>query len=136
MKAQYLMKIIKNSDLAHCIAPFGFLISLLVGLIFGSHSYAQTTEIRVPEYIGSKICAGCHQQSYQAWNKSHHSWALRMPDKENVLGDFNNIKFTHKDVTTRFTTRDGRYFIETLGSEGKTADFEVKYTIGVEPLQQ
>lgn len=130
------MQIIKNSDLAHCLKSFGFFVTLSTSLFFGTHLHAQTTEIKAPEYIGSKICAGCHQQSYQDWNKSHHSWALRMPDKKNVLGDFNDIKFVDKDVTSRFTTRDGRYFIETLGSDGKIADFEVKYTIGVEPLQQ
>src|SRR4029078_5855212 len=39
-------------------------------------------------------------------------------------------------VTTRFFRRDGRYFVNTDGPDGKLADFEVKYTFGVSPLQQ
>ena len=36
----------------------------------------------------------------------------------------------------RFFTRDGKYFVRTDGPDGKLADFEIKYTFGVYPLQQ
>ncbi len=55
---------------------------------------------------------------------------------ETVRGDFNDARFTYSGVTSSFFKRDGRYFVRTDGPDGKLADFEVKYTFGVEPLQQ
>ena len=42
----------------------------------------------------------------------------------------------HQGLTTRFFRRDGRFFVHTDGPDGKPADFEVRYTFGVAPLQQ
>ena len=53
-----------------------------------------------------------------------------------VLGDFRNAKFAYAGTTSNFFTRDGRYFVRTDGPDGKLADFEIRYTFGVEPLQQ
>ena len=41
-----------------------------------------------------------------------------------------------RGVTSSFFRRDGKFFVRTDGPDGKLADFEVKYTFGVEPLQQ
>ncbi len=67
---------------------------------------------------------------------SHHSWALREPAPANVLGDFNDARFTHRGLTSRFFRRDGRYFVETDDAGGALKEFEVKYVVGVTPLQQ
>ena len=53
-----------------------------------------------------------------------------------MLGDFNDASITHKTVTTRFTMKDGKYFVETEGADGKPQTFEVRYTVGHRPLQQ
>jgi len=53
-----------------------------------------------------------------------------------VRGDFHDAKLEYAGVTTRFFQRDGKYFARTDGPDGQVADFEVKYTFGVEPLQQ
>ena len=55
---------------------------------------------------------------------------------ETVRGDFNDAKFTYQGVTSNFFKRDGKFFVRTDGPDGKLADFEVRYTFGVEPLQQ
>jgi predicted CXXCH cytochrome family protein len=55
---------------------------------------------------------------------------------DTVQGDFDGASFRHQGVTTRFFRRDGRFFVHTDGPDGKPGDFEVKYTFGVEPLQQ
>ena len=89
---------------------------------------------REPNYVSSQTCAVCHVDQAAAWSNSHHSWAWREPTPESVLGDFNDASIHHKGVTTRFLTRDGRYYLETDGSDGKPREFEVKYTVGVEPL--
>ena len=53
-----------------------------------------------------------------------------------VLGDFDNTIFRYAGVESRFSRRDGKFYVRTDGADGKLADFEVKYTFGVHPLQQ
>ena len=53
-----------------------------------------------------------------------------------VLGNFDNARFTYAGVQSIFFRREGRYFVRTDGADGKLADFEIRYTFGVEPLQQ
>ena len=53
-----------------------------------------------------------------------------------VLGDFSNASFDYFGVSSRFFRRDNKFFVETDGPDGKLATFEVKYTFGIEPLQQ
>ena len=53
-----------------------------------------------------------------------------------VLGDFNDASFTKDGVVTTFLTRDGRYFVRTVGPDGQPGEFEVAFTLGVAPLQQ
>src|SRR5690606_21035624 len=36
----------------------------------------------------------------------------------------------------RFFRRDGKFFVNTEGPDGEYHDYEVKYTFGVDPLQQ
>ena len=55
---------------------------------------------------------------------------------KSVLGDFNDASFDYHGVRSRFFRRDGTFFVETDGPDGKLATFEVKYTFGVDPLQQ
>jgi tetratricopeptide (TPR) repeat protein len=55
---------------------------------------------------------------------------------ETVLGDFNNREFTHTGITSRFFRKDDRFMVRTDGPDGKLADYEIKYTFGVTPLQQ
>ncbi len=53
-----------------------------------------------------------------------------------VLGDFNDAVVTTPGVTARFFRREGKFFVNTEGAGGNTADFEIRYTFGLEPLQQ
>jgi predicted CXXCH cytochrome family protein len=82
------------------------------------------------------VCKECHQDQFNAWRDSHHAWALRAPSAENVLANFDNTVFEHKGVNSRFFRRDQRYFVETAGPDGKATEYEIKYTVGVSPLQQ
>ena len=60
----------------------------------------------------------------------------RSPTAESVLGDFANAKFAYAGTTSTFSRRDGKFFVNTDGPDGKLADYEIKYTFGVRPLQQ
>jgi predicted CXXCH cytochrome family protein len=89
-----------------------------------------------PEYVANTLCIGCHQAAGDAWAKSHHFMAMAPPTEQTVRGDFANTSFKHQGVTSRFFKRDGKFFVNTDGPDGRLADFEIKYTFGVDPLQQ
>ena len=89
-----------------------------------------------PTFVGSATCGGCHQSEMAAWRGSHHDLAMQEATAETVLGDFDDASFSHGGVTSRFFKRDGRFFVTTDGPDGKLADFEIRYTFGVYPLQQ
>jgi predicted CXXCH cytochrome family protein len=87
-------------------------------------------------FIDNKTCLGCHQEEAKQWQGSHHQKAMSEATEATVLGDFNNVTFNDAGVTSRFFKKDARFFVNTIGVDGKLADFEVKYTFGVQPLQQ
>ena len=89
-----------------------------------------------PEHISSEACASCHVNETKVWRQSHHAWAWKTPTPESVLGDFDNTRFVHKGMVSKFTTHEGKYYVETEGSNGKPAVFEIKGAIGITPLQQ
>ena len=87
-------------------------------------------------YVGDGSCAECHAKQSKEWLGSHHDRAMQPATAETVLANFNGATFSQHGVTTRFFKQDGRFFVNTEGSDGKPADFEVKFTFGVDPLQQ
>lgn len=88
------------------------------------------------DYAGSTTCQGCHDKEYKQWQNSHHAWAMREANASTVLGDFNNVTYSHQGIITEFSQSDGQYFVRTQGADGKTHSFKIAYTFGVEPLQQ
>lgn len=91
---------------------------------------------RTAAYVDSGTCGECHREAFDAWTGSHHDLAMGEATSETVLGDFDDTTFTHFGVTSRFFTQNGRFFVNTEGPAGEMADFELRYTFGVEPLQQ
>jgi tetratricopeptide (TPR) repeat protein len=61
---------------------------------------------------------------------------MQIANETTVLGDFADRRFAYGAVTSTFSRREGRYMVRTDGPDGKLADFEIKYTFGVRPLQQ
>ena len=86
--------------------------------------------------VDNARCVGCHQDAAGQWQQSHHFMAMAAPTAATVRGNFDGATFRHQGVTSRFFRRDGKYFVNTDGPDGKVADFEVAYTFGVDPLQQ
>ncbi len=90
----------------------------------------------VATFVGSETCAGCHQAEAKLWDASQHKAAMAHATDQTVLGNFNDASFDYYGVHSRFFRRDGKFMVETDGPDGKLATFEVKYTFGVDPLQQ
>jgi tetratricopeptide (TPR) repeat protein len=87
-------------------------------------------------FVGAQACAGCHRQEPVRWSGSDHARAMQLASEATVLGDFADRRFTQGSVTSTFFRRAGQFMVRTDGPDGQLADFEIKYTFGVTPLQQ
>ena len=90
----------------------------------------------IAAYVGSDTCAGCHRGEADLWGKSQHKVAMQHATETSVLGDFNDAGFDYFGIHSKFFRRDGKFLVETDGQDGKLATFAVKYTFGIDPLQQ
>jgi len=87
-------------------------------------------------FVGSETCAGCHPAEADLWRSSQHNHAMDHATEKSVLGDFADAGFDHFGVHSSFFRKDGKFFVETDGADGKLGVFEIRYTFGVDPLQQ
>jgi tetratricopeptide (TPR) repeat protein len=88
------------------------------------------------EYVGRENCRECHEKEYTLFRGSDHDMAMDTAIEETVLGDFNNISYTHFGITSRFFKENGKYMVHTEGPDGTMEDYQVSYVFGVRPLQQ
>ncbi len=105
-------------------------------LLNGSGSTWTSHDSSVATFVGSETCSGCHQAETDLWRTSQHKHAMDHATEKTVLGDFNDASFDYFGIHSRFFRKDGKFFVETDGPDGKLAVFEVKYTFGIDPLQQ
>jgi predicted CXXCH cytochrome family protein len=87
-------------------------------------------------FVGSEACADCHGAETALWKRSQHKHAMQHASAASVLGDFDNTSFDYYGVHSRFFRKDDKFLVETDDRDGKLATFEVKYTFGIDPLQQ
>jgi tetratricopeptide (TPR) repeat protein len=130
----------------HALIAVGAIVILLAGLAYfelAERNKAPAKDAPTPAavttaatYVGGKACEGCHAKAYGAWRGSDHDLAMQVADERSVLGNFDNAKLAYAGTTSTFFRRDGRFYVNTDGPDGKRADFAIKYTFGVRPLQQ
>ena len=87
-------------------------------------------------FVDNQVCAECHQLEFKEWSGSNHDLGMQPANEKTVLGNFNDTRFTYFGVTSHFFKKGPKFFVNTDGPDGKMTDFEIRYTIGVEPLQQ
>lgn len=110
------------------------MIAVAILVLTVANGSAQDT-VTAPEYVGTAVCADCHEQQATSWKQSHHALAWTAPTSANILGDFDNSSFEHRGVTHRFLTEGENFFIE-REAEGSSERFPVIGVAGVAPLQQ
>lgn len=88
------------------------------------------------QYVGSATCITCHAQQGELWKQSDHHQAMDLPAPATVKADFNNTSFTHHGLTSRFSMREGKYFVATDNARGQMEEFQILHTFGHYPLQQ
>jgi len=106
-------------------------IALLAGLALFASGTAGAAQ-----FVGRSVCADCHADQVALWSGSHHDLAMQPATVETVLGDFDNVSLTHYGVQSSFYRKDDKFMVRTEGADGKLQDYEIKYTFGVDPLQQ
>ncbi|HVQ77958.1 MAG TPA: multiheme c-type cytochrome, partial [Candidatus Binatia bacterium] len=102
----------------------------------GTEARASGATAAPATFVGAQACRTCHAAEFERWQGSHHALAMQVASEASVRGDFGNRRFTHAGITSSFFRRDGRFMVRTDGPDGQPADFEIKYTFGVTPLQQ
>lgn len=87
-------------------------------------------------FVGSRVCADCHETELERWRGSYHDLAMTEATEQTVLGDFDDAEFTANGLMSRFFRRDGQFMVRTDGPDGELHDYPVQYTFGWWPLQQ
>jgi predicted CXXCH cytochrome family protein len=111
-------------------------LTLILPTSFEDFKAHAANDLTAPTFAGSEACISCHQGEANLWQSSQHKRAMQHANEKSVLGDFNDASFDYYGVHSRFFSKDSKYLVETDGPDGTLATFEVKYTFGVEPLQQ
>ena len=111
---------------------------IVIAILITAYQTPSRAEEPTPasRFVGSAACAACHTKEYAAWQGSQHRAAMQGADEKTVLGDFNGAHFSYAGVTSTFSRRGGKFIVRTDGPDGKLHDYEVRYTFGVDPLQQ
>jgi predicted CXXCH cytochrome family protein len=112
------------------------IIFIGVAFTFLAAQFKRDKRTDTPTFVGTETCAQCHQSKADLWRRSQHKLAMAHATERSILADFNNTTFDYYGIRSRFYRKDGKYFAETDGPDGTLADFEIKYTFGVDPLQQ
>ena len=104
------------------------------GWIFADWWMCLPDDVR-PTYVGRGSCVECHAAEVQQWTGSDHDRAMDEATDATVLGDFSDVQFTHHGITSRMYRDGSKFMVYTEGPDGTMADFEVKYVLGIRPLQ-
>jgi predicted CXXCH cytochrome family protein len=117
-----------------------YLVAFLLESCNVPRDQKEATQVEVKNapltFVGSTTCQSCHTKEFNDWKKSDHYLAMLHAHDTTVLGNFNNTSYTADGVTNRFFKKDGKFYINTQGEDGKNHDYEVLYVFGYFPLQQ
>ena len=95
-----------------------------------------STKSAPAQMVDEQQCQGCHGAQAKDWQGSHHQLAMQVAESQTVLADFNNAAFKGEGENSRFFRKGNEFWVNTVGADGKPADFKVAYTFGIAPLQQ
>ena len=87
-------------------------------------------------FVGREVCRPCHEKQYDLYTGSDHDMAMDEASDSTVLGDFDHVSFTQGGLTSRFFKKNGQFYVNTEGPDGELADYKIRYTFGIRPLQQ
>ncbi|MBI2805537.1 MAG: C cytochrome precursor [Planctomycetes bacterium] len=91
-------------------------------------AFATNRPIQRPtgNYVGSGACRNCHPHNHSTWHDSYHRTMTQVASDESVIGDFNNVELTGKDLHVRLF-RQGKQFLAEL--DMRNPDFSETYQV-------
>jgi len=92
--------------------------------------------IYAADYAGNSSCAACHENEVQQLMVSDHYRSMQVASPASVLGNFSDITVNFHNIESRFFIRGDEFFVTTVGDDGESQTFPIKYTFGYSPLQQ
>ncbi len=88
-------------------------------------------------YLESTDCRKCHETNYASWHATFHRTMTQEAGPESVLGDFErNNTITYQGVRAEMVHKNGRYWMNLTGVDGKTEHLEIVRTVGSRRIQQ
>src|SRR5262245_29774641 len=100
------------------------IVAISLGYQFLNGSTRNASSASVATFIGSETSAVCHQDEADRLRGSQHKLATQYATEKSVLVDFNDVSFDYHGVLSRFFRKNGKFFVETDGPDGKLAVFE------------
>ena len=83
------------------------------------------------DYLGSTMCARCHQEDFDQWQRSLHIRMTKPIAEATVVGDFSEgTRFADHGRSFEFGRAGGRPFIRVAFGSGIPETFPVDYTLG------
>ena len=98
--------------------------------------FASTDSIPDAHFLGDQSCKECHKQEFDKWQGSHHDKSMDVATRETIRADFKGEKFYSQGVQSRFFQKNGDFYTNTEGPDGKNHDYKIEYVFGLTPLQQ
>lgn len=98
--------------------------------------FTNTDSIPNKHYVGSQKCKECHPNQFKDWEGSHHDKSMQKASRATIIAPFEGEEFKSQGVVSTFFQKDGKFYANTEGRDGKNHDYEIVYTFGITPLQQ
>ena len=117
----------------------GTVILAILLILFGKNIYTWAVPLPEgiqPQYVGTQACAECHDFFMKRWSLSYHAESMNHATEKSVLGDFSSQKLEHSGETSAFFKEDGKYWVSVHSSDGNSNKYEIKYVLGIFPLQE
>jgi predicted CXXCH cytochrome family protein len=89
------------------------------------------------KFVGSRVCAPCHEREFRAHETSHHAKALALVGARELDARLRGASFsTTLGGATRFSAHGGVAEAKSPDGDGRERAFSIIYVAGVSPLEQ
>jgi len=81
-------------------------------------------------FVGSAACRDCHPQEFAGWRRTRHPRQEQPATPETVVAPFDGSEIVVEGVAMKAWREGERFFVRTLGPDGRLHDYPVLRTIG------
>ncbi|RKH49642.1 HEAT repeat domain-containing protein [Corallococcus llansteffanensis] len=96
-----------------------------------------TAPAKPNRFVGSEVCADCHEEQHTGWKHDWHARALSPATKQYVVGTFTGAGTHFKGESSEaWVRRDaGKYLMRTKGADGNLGEWPVQWLVGGKRMQ-